>query len=163
MRIDGFFVLCCRMQLHLEGTGLALSVLSRRRKKHYFIHPVSFHSSGHCSVAKTWGLISTKILINGEGDVNELEWRAVTWAQWGRDKNTESWPWYWTYTHSAVQKSQAYGFHKPNHCTHRTATFKQRMYCWSGFLHVDHENNLNKVWRGHDWCVGLRSHGQDSR
>ncbi len=77
MRIVGSFVLRCRMQLHLEGTGLALPVLSSAlysaKKKIYFIHPVSFHSSGHCSVAKTRGSISTKILINGEGDVNELE------------------------------------------------------------------------------------------
>lgn len=108
MRIVASFVLRCQ---YAAASGRDRSRARRvvypslpGEKKYYFIHPVSFHSSGHCSVAKTRGSISTKILINGEGDVNELEWRAVTWAQWGRNKNTESWPWYWKYPHSAVQE-----------------------------------------------------------
>lgn len=74
MRIVGSFVLRCQRAAASGGIGLALPLLSSPLfggKKYYFIHPVSFHSSGHCSVAKTRGSISTKILINGEGDVNE--------------------------------------------------------------------------------------------
>lgn len=74
------------------------------------------------------GLVPHQNSYQWSADVNEQRWRAVTWAQGGRNINMKSWPWSWKYLQRFHEDSRLRREQTSRISFHRASLFKLYIY-----------------------------------